>query len=172
MSLITTSMENLSRAMKMHAKKGFFDGATGTAYFDAARRFHQETGSSLLFTRDIGYHSSGWFKNPDYERCWHLSMSFWDAEKQNPLPRPYEPKLAEAWVHCFFGPMIRYIWEEGMTSETRPVVGNEVRHYRVFCNPAWQPIIPRGEVYTKDFTEKGWLSWSDKQYAQKQIGEK
>jgi hypothetical protein len=168
-NLITTSMEHLSRVMKIHAKKGFFDGTTGTPYFESARQFHQETGVNIMFTRDIGYHTSGWFKNPDYERCWHLSLSFWDAEGQSPKPRPFENKLAQAWVHCFYGPSARFVWEEGMTTDARSQIGNEVRHYRVFCDPAWQPIIPRGEVYTKDFTEKGWLSWSDKLHAEKQM---
>jgi len=40
---------------------------------------------------------------------------------------------------------------------------NEVWHYRVFTNPAGEPILPRGEVYSREFTEKGWLSFSDLQ---------
>lgn len=53
----------------------------------------------------------------------------------------------------------KYIWAESpVTDEGRL---RDVWHYRVFCNPAWEPIIPRGEVYSKEFTENGWLSWSD-----------
>jgi hypothetical protein len=169
--IITPSMEQLAIAMRKYAKKGFYNGRDWTAYFDNARRRHAESGTGLIFTRDIGHHSSGWFKNPDYERCWHLSLSFWDFEQE--IARPFEFKLAEAWVRAFYGQDARFVWEEGMTDEHRKKVEAlssaypEVRHYRVFCDPAWKPIIPRGEVYTKDFTEKGWLSWSDKQHSDK-----
>jgi hypothetical protein len=162
-TLITVSMEKLATALKMHSKRGLFDGQNiDTAYFAKAKRVHAETGAMLLFTRDVGYHSSGWFKNPDYERCYQLSLSFWDLE--NEIARPFEQKLAQAWVQCIFGQLSRYVWEESQPTESRKLVTAEVRHYRVFCDPAWNPIIPRGEVYTRDFIEIGWKSWSDKQY--------
>ena len=66
--MITQSMENLATAMKKHAKRGYFDGKIYGAYFAKAKRIHAETGAMLLFTRDVGYHTSGFFKNPDYER--------------------------------------------------------------------------------------------------------
>jgi hypothetical protein len=31
----------------------------------------------------------------------------------------------------------------------------------VFCDERWQPILPRGEVYSREFTEKGWKSFSE-----------
>mgnify|MGYP003524565819 FL=1 len=164
-SFVTPSMESLARAMKHHARSGLWDGRAETAqlpYFDQARREHAETGTVLLFTREDGYHSSGWWKNPDYERCYHLSISFWDLQSQQ--PRPFETRLAEAWVRCFFVTWTRYVWEEGPSMK----LPAEVRHYRVFCDPAWQPILPRGEVYTRDFVEKGWKSWSDQQWEKQQ----
>lgn len=36
-----------------------------------------------------------------------------------------------------------------------------VHHYRLFCDKAWKPILPRGEVYSKDWTPADWKSWSD-----------
>jgi hypothetical protein len=36
-----------------------------------------------------------------------------------------------------------------------------VRHWRVFCDIIWQAIMPRGEVYSRELTERGWQSWSD-----------
>ena len=36
-----------------------------------------------------------------------------------------------------------------------------VYHYRLFCDEGWQPLKPRGEVYTRDFIEKGWKSFSE-----------
>jgi len=156
--IITPSMERVVAAMKHHAQTGYFDGHTTNAYFDHAKCLHPETGTLLLFTRDVGYHSCGWFKNPDYERCYHLSLSFWDKEN----PRPFEPRLARVWCKAFFGDWARYIWEEGMWRKALSAA--ECRHYRVMCNPAWEPIIPRKEVYSREFTEKGWQSWSAQNY--------
>jgi hypothetical protein len=151
-------MERFARDLMQHAKSGLWDGKSPrTLYFERARRMHPETGTLLLLTRENGYHTSGWFKNPDYERCFHLSMSFWDLEGNT--GRSFEHPLAKAWCCALYGPWMRYIWEEGPALSKPP----EVRHYRVFVNAYWQPIIPRGEVYNLDFTEKGWKSWSDLQ---------
>jgi hypothetical protein len=160
-TLITLSMEHLARAMWQHASAGntFYDGRNpNTPYFQAARRIHLETGTLLLFTRDVGHHTSGWFKNPDYERCYHLSLSFWDLERR--VARPFEHRLARAWVRAFYGEWVRCVWEEGSKFRYLPQLP-EVRHYRVFCDEHWQPILPRGEVYSREFTEKGWKSFSE-----------
>lgn len=166
MSLITPNMIKKARFMMHNAKQGIFTGAieeTQLPYFNRCRQVDPETGTLIIFTRDIGYHSSGWFKNPDYERCYHLSLSFHDLETNT--YRPFDIPLAKSWCYAFYGDWIRYIWEESQTDEAKanPTLA-ETKHYRVFCDPAWQPIIPRGEVYNKDFTENGWLSWSDKHY--------
>lgn len=161
MHIITPSMADLAKAMKQHATTGdmFYDGRnTRTPYFNHARRIHQKTGTSLLFTRDKGMHSSGWFKNPDYDRCYHLSISFWDLTGDEPKARAYEPQLAQLWVKLFYGEWERYVWEEGTAMPELPA---EVRHYRVMTDEHWRPIIPRKEVYSRDFIEKGWKSFSD-----------
>lgn len=159
MPIITEEMITLAEVMRRHADTGHFDGLHArTPYFSQARKLHRPSGTSLLFTRDIGYHTSGWFKNPDYERCFHLSMTFLDL-KTNTY-RPFENQLAEAWVRAFFGEWVKFVWHEGPSAESP----SEVHHYRVFCDPTWVPIKPRGEVYTRDFIEKGWLSFSDLQY--------
>lgn len=168
MALIDKSMMQFAQHMKRHAETGHYTGiieTTALPYFDKARRLHVPTGTSLIFTRDIGHHSSGWFKNPDYEQCYHLSLSFWDLEKHEMVA--FDHKLAEAWVRTFYGDWTRYVWEEGPSDEGKLLGGKEIRHYRVFCDPVWQPIVPRGEVYTKDFTDKGWKSFSEKQYQNK-----
>ncbi len=118
--------------------------------------------SQLIFTRDTGHHSSGWFKNPDYERCYHLSISFaavtdWLSRKTEMIP--FEQVLAGAWVMRVYPPAYhRTIWEESAKLPQAIAVG--IRHYRAFCNEAWQPIVPRGEVYSTELTELGWRSWS------------
>ncbi len=160
-SIITPSMARLAKQMNLYARSGIFDGRTETVYFTHCRRVHDETGTVLILTRDIGYHSSGWFKNPDYERCFHLSVSFWDMLLKK--PRPYEPALARTWCSAVYGDWTRFIWEEGPSEKTLPEHG-EAHHFRVMCDPLWQPIIPRGEVYSREFIEEGWLSWSDQQY--------
>lgn len=33
--------------------------------------------------------------------------------------------------------------------------------FKVKKKPAWQPLKPRGEVYTRKFTEAGWKSYSE-----------
>lgn len=53
-------------------------------YLARCRRVLWDRGVSVLFTRDTGHHSTGWWKNPDYERCWHLSLGFFD-----PIARKY-----------------------------------------------------------------------------------
>jgi len=164
--VITPSMEKLVKAMTRHANAGdcYYDGRnTETPYFRNAHQVHAKTGTSILFTRDKGMHASGWFKNPDYDRCYHLSISFWDYETNphRPTPRPYEYGLARLWVGLFYGDWTRYVWEESTALVNLPA---EVRHYRVLCNPAWKPIIPRKEVYSREFIEKGWQSFSDQRY--------
>lgn len=38
----------------------------------------------------------------------------------------------------------------------------DVHHYRLFLAPDWRtPILPRKELYSREFTEAGWKSWSD-----------
>lgn len=126
---------------------------------------HLGTGTRLIFTWDEGMHSSGWWKNPDYERCWHLSLSFREPETGTTLPK--DAKLTEKWLDAFYGENCRYLWAEPPYSESGKQV--EVWHYRIFCDPSWTPIVPRGEVYSREFTEAGWLSFSDMRHAHAQM---
>lgn len=126
-------------------------------YFERCTGMHEPTGTILIFTRDEGMHSSGWWKNPDYERCFHLSLSFRDPANGNPRPRDIQ--LSKEWVEAFFSENRRLIWAESPYSEDGKAA--EVWHYRVFCDEHWQPLLPRKEVYTREFTELGWKSFSD-----------
>lgn len=155
--ILTPGIDKLITAMKRHAATGFFDGRSQTPYFHNAFRFHKPTGTSLCFTRDSGMHTCGWFKNPDYERCFHLSISFRDPETRESVPFDY--KTARFWVRAFYGDWQRYSWHEPPSTE--PGINREVHHYRVFCDPHWYPILPRGEVYSKELTEIGWKSFSE-----------
>lgn len=109
--------------------------------------------ATILFTRDVGYHSSGWWKNHDYERCWHLSISFRGGN---------EKKALRQIIENLFLPYERLLWVEPPYSNEGKKM--DVWHYRLFCDENWQPLKPRGEVYNTNFTERGWKSFSELQY--------
>lgn len=71
---------------------------------------------------------------------------------------PQMHHLARRLCEAFYGSNARLVWAEPPFS----AIGkqHQVWHYRLFCNPAWQPIMPRGEVYSTELTEKGWKSFS------------
>lgn len=138
------------RKIKEKSETGFFDGQSMTSYMADCRWWIEQHECLIIFTRDIGHHACGWWKNPDYERCYHLSISFPGGRNKNSL---------EKILDGLFGSDKRKVWIEPPYSEFGK--SKEVWHYRLFCDPLWQPIIPRGEVYTKEFTEKGWKSYSE-----------
>lgn len=158
--VVTQDKIELVKAMWRHAITGdyFYDGRnTMTPYFQLAHRVH-DSGASLLFTRDFGMHSSGWFRNPDYDRCMHLSIGFFDMDTSQ--PRPFEKQEAEMWVKLFYPKWQALIWHESSVmekSDDRP----EVHHYRVMMDAHWQAIKPRGEVYSRELTEVGWKSFTE-----------
>lgn len=150
------------------------------AYIERCSHYHWHTGTVIMFTRDTSHHSSGWMKNPQFERCQHLSLSFrapTPARSPDSLaammplarmmrhsglflePVPFDHDLARVWVKAILGEDRKMSWEEGPFSAEGKSLG--VRHWRVFCDRGWNPIKPQGEVYSTDMTEKGWKSWSD-----------
>ena len=49
-----------------------------------------------------------------------------------------------------------------MTEEEKEKLLKESIHKMVkICDEAWKPIMPRGEVYSTQFTERGWKSFSE-----------
>lgn len=156
-----TEIERTALAAKRMAWSGFWDGKRPDEYFNRCRHFMVTHGVGIMtiFTRDVGYHSSGWWKNPDYERCFHLSVSFMDYETLDPMPK--NNALTEKVLKAFYLRDVNRLWCE-------PPYGDQgkrqdVWHYRLFCDKGWNPIKPRGEVYSKELTEANWLSWSDYQ---------
>lgn len=155
------SRENISLEMRRRAALGDYNGTLtqqAKAYVEFCTCAYQPDGTILIFTRDIGHHTSGWWKNPDYERCLHLSLSYRDPKTG--LPRAKDKELSALWVEAFFGPTKNLIWAEPPYSPEGKRA--ECWHYRVFYAPDWvAPILPRGEVYSKDWTPANWLSYSD-----------
>lgn len=143
--------------MKRQAMIGLFHGTDDLydqIYLAESRWYFLKFGCIIVLTRDTGHHSSGWWKNPDYERCWHLSISF---------PGGRDIKAIEKIVDGLFGEHKKWIWIEPPHGPYGKQA--EVWHYRLFCDEHWQPIKPRGEVYTKQFTKKGWKSYTEVQAA-------
>lgn len=159
--LLEAHMRQVAKMMRRRAMVSTFNGtAPGMAYIGICTRDDGPTATRIIFTRDTGHHSSGWMKNPDYERCWHLSISTRPA-----IVLPGVQQLAECdkpttlrWLQAFFGDDARYTWLESAKSLVGKQAG--VMHWRLFCDAEWRPILPRGEVYSTDFTEKGWRSAS------------
>lgn len=123
------------------------------------RHVVEPLGVIVLFTRDAGHHTCGWWKNPEYERCYHLSLSFFEPGSGIRLPR--NKPQTRTWIEAFFGVNKRWLWCEPPFSPEGQAA--DVWHYRLFADQAWQPILPRGEVYARALTERGWKSWSDVQ---------
>jgi hypothetical protein len=143
-------LEGALNKVRTQANTGLWQGQTDTPYFESCRWFIERYECIIIFTRDTGYHSSGWWKNPDFEMCYHLSISFQGERKRN---------ITEKIVKGLFAENQKLLWVEPPYS--RIGKQKEVWHYRLFCDALWNPIKPRGEVYNTEFTEKGWKSFSE-----------
>lgn len=131
---------------------GIFDGTAATQWLiNYCRHEFDWLGSpaTMVLTRDAGYHTGGWWKNPDYERCWHLSCSFRDG---------FTRRRGDALARTFFLDDVRWTWLEGPHSKRGRETG--VWHYRLFCDPFWRPLKPSGEVYSR-FMPADWKSFSE-----------
>ena len=155
--------QNIAGWLKRRSETGMWDGRAtlgGRVYLADCTCGHRPSGSLLILTREYGYHTSGWWKNPDYERCLHLSISFRDPETGSVRAR--DPDWSKTWLDAVFGATQTLLWCEPAASADGK--RSDVWHYRVFYAPGWvAPILPRGEVYSRDWTPAGWLSFSDVQ---------
>lgn len=122
----------------------------------------------MAYTRDDGMHDIGWWKNPLYSRCLHLSLSFVGLTRSSLDPRealravPLPQKHAAAHAIClaFYGDQARKLWIEPPYTDVGKA--HDVYHYRLFMTENFgEPVELKGEVYTLQFTAKGWKSWSE-----------
>ena len=160
---IFTQLKTLVLYAKRRSMRGIYDGRMGTRSAMLIRwcshlySIDRETSARLIYTRDAGHHMGGWWKNPYYERCLHLSISFCANPSDEPLP--FDKAKAQEIAQAFFGDDARKAWIERPYSEEGKHA--DVHHYRVFCDEAWSPILPGKEVYSTDDTPAGWQSFSE-----------
>lgn len=161
MKITFSNIEALVPFAKLRTQLGTFTGQqtpSNMALLDACTHTYSilpDLAARLIFTRDVGHHTSGWWKNPDYERCFHLSISF--SSRGRAIP--FEKKRAENIARTFFGDDSAWIWIDPPYSPEGK--SSDVWHYRLFCDAMWKPINPRGEVYSKQNTPPDWKSFSE-----------
>ena len=118
----------------------------------------------LQLTRDRMHHSVGWWRNAEYEYCWHLSISAREKAVeeagQSGLVLPGRDLLSEIpdgeetyWGRLFFAEHANKVWHEpgGTDPRLTPAearLNRRIVHLRLFPDPeTFQPFIPTGEVY-------------------------
>lgn len=117
----------------------------------------------VIFTQDVGTHSSGWWANSDYDCCYHLSLSHPRPDRLRVYrhPDPASPANAvgidleaasdaeaRAWSRVFFGEHHTCAWFEPAVGPLDPHRSPGVVHLRLFTDKTGRPVIPQGEVYT------------------------
>ena len=146
-----TPDKNMFERIVKTAKNGIWDGKDITPYFESCKWYSEKYECTMILTKEQGYHSCGWWKNPEYERCYHLSISFLGGINKKHLNKI---------IDGFFGQQKKMIWVEPPYSKEGKQ--NEVWHYRLFCDANWKAILPKGEVYNTHLTELGWKSFYEK----------
>ena len=155
------SIAGVAKEMIRTSNLGKWRGKGNSDYLNRCFAYHQPTGSKLGLTRDEGHHACGWWKNPDYERCRHLSLTFHDPETGQPT-RDKDELLTQQWIDVIFGDNKRLIWSEPPFSDAGEALCTW--HYRLFFHADWKTVLlPRKEVYSRAFTEAGWLPFSELQ---------
>ena len=163
MSTRFTKLDALVPFAKARSRRGLYDGRMTLEtrrLIEICRHiwaFNPVECAVILFTRDVGHNSSGWWKNPDYERCWHLSLSY--ADQRTGAALEHDKDRSQVVARAFFGDDVRLAWLEPPYSPEGKV--RQVWHYRVFADEGWQPLKPRGEVYSRDWTPRDWKSFSE-----------
>lgn len=65
---------------------------------------HGPTRTRVMLTRDAGMHSSGWLRNPEFERCFHLSLSPFPDDVHVTIPHveATRSRIEAAWVRTVY----------------------------------------------------------------------
>jgi hypothetical protein len=125
----------------------------------------EEVWVALRFTRDRMHHSVGWWRNAEYEYCYHLSISAREATAMRMLRAGIEPPTGaqgfvsipddeeKYWGRLFYREHANKVWHEPGGTDPRYTREEKLRfrhllHLRLFLDPeTFQPFIPTGEVY-------------------------
>lgn len=156
--------------MARKAMRGWYIGDMETlAAYGATEDLPSRTNSDevwvrLLLTRDRMHHSVGWWRNAEYEYCWHLSISARPATDAQ-LARiglreardvgfvDLERDEETYWGRLFFAEHAGKVWHEPGGTDPRLTLEEahrhrSISHLRLFLDPeTFEPFIPRGEVY-------------------------
>lgn len=107
--------------------------------------------ASVMLTFDRGAHASGWWRNSQYETCWHLSLVGVTRDARRDYAALPREEIA-AWALAIFGEDAAKAWNEPPAGEHDPHRTAESSRYtwhtRVFVDQQGRPIVPEGEVYT------------------------
>ena len=144
--------------MRKRALTGLWDGKTQTPYFAGCRWYWPKYEVSVILTRDVNHHLGGWWKNPQYEQCWPLSLA---NQSESGQPGAKNESNTLKILKAVFADEIKNIWSEPPFTEQGKRF--EIWHYRLFCDMAWIPFKPKGEVYSTELTERGFLTYSELQ---------
>lgn len=108
--------------------------------------------TSVTMTFDTGTHASGWWRNSEYDRCYHLSVCHVTATGVEACT----VDEVRAWARAAFPRHYPWTWTESPLGLAGAIQSAErcgvprypnVAHVRLFCDQAGQPIKPTGEVY-------------------------
>lgn len=109
-----------------------------------------DTATSIAVSFDVGPHASGWWRNSDYDACWHLSLASHDITRLGSRPSGPEAisrEEARLWAKAAFGRHTDKLWWEPPASILDPHRLPGVTHLRLFVDRQHHPIVPEGEVY-------------------------
>lgn len=160
----------LVKRMYQRALSGWYTGSTadlirfGADEWLPSIRYPEEVTVRLMLTRDRMHHSVGWWRNAEYEYCWHLSISSREAlafrmglaglKLSHEVPYvPLEKTEEMYWGRLFFQNHADKVWHEPGGTDPRLTREEKVRnraicHLRLFLDPeTFQPFMPQGEVY-------------------------
>jgi len=156
-----TPHEEVAEALRAKARTGWYVGdepslARHSTMHDVVAATTPELLVRLRLSRDRMHHSVGWWRNAEYEYCWHLSMSAvdrlaWAAERMQTETLPREE--VRHWAALIFGEHVDKLWNEPGGTDPRLTAGERRRnapiwHLRLFLDPeTGEPFIPKGEVY-------------------------
>lgn len=123
-----------------------------------------EPGRDLLLSVsfDVGAHAVGWWANADYDRCFHIGVSFpgegtelvkvpaalgGGLRERRKLETPTDAEVWAVAVKAWGEANARLTWTEPAAPPGDPYRLPNVVHVRLFVDEYMRPFMPLGEVY-------------------------